>query len=258
MPRYKLTIEYDGRPFHGWQSQPGVPTVEQAIEDACFKMTGVRGSIEGSGRTDAGVHALGQVAHVDLPRAYPAHQITGALNHYLEGKSVFVLSAEEIDDHFHARFSATGRQYVYRIINRRSPLALELGRAWHIIKPLNLEAMREAANLLLGTHDFTSFRSIRCQAKCPIRTLELISIEQKDEQQRGLIEINVRSRAFLHNQVRIMVGTLKLVGQGHWTVADVECALAAQDRTRGGPTAPPDGLYFKQVFYGDGASHHKI
>lgn len=250
MPRYKLTIEYDGRPFCGWQAQPGFPTVEQAIEDACFKMTGVRSSIEGAGRTDSGVHALGQVAHVDLPRGYPHHQITGALNYFMNDMGVVILAAEEVDDQFHARFSATGRQYVYRIINRRSPLTVDAGRAWHVINPLNLDSMKEAAELLLGTHDFTSFRSIKCQAKCPVRTLDLLTIEKKDEQQRGLIEFNVRSRAFLHNQVRIIVGTLKLVGEGRWTVADVGRALNAEDRTRGGPTAPPDGLYFKQVFYG--------
>lgn len=249
MPRYKLIIEYDGRPFHGWQAQPGLPTVEQAIEDACFKMTGIRPAIEGSGRTDAGVHALGQVAHVDLPQAYPLHQITGALNHFLNARGVSILAAEKADDRFHARFSAIGRQYIYRIINRRSPLTFEIGRAWHVINALDLHKMQEAAKLLLGHHDFTSFRSIKCQAKSPVRTLELLSIEKRDDLQTGLIEINVKSKAFLHNQVRIIVGTLKLVGEGRWTVKDVKEALEAQDRTRGGPTAPPDGLYFKQVFY---------
>jgi tRNA pseudouridine38-40 synthase len=186
---------------------------------------------------------------MDLPRAYPLHHITGALNHYLEGQGVIILSAEAVDEEFHARFSATGRQYLYRILNRRSPPTLEKGRVWHVIKPLDLGAMREAAQVLVGAHDFTSFRSIKCQAKNPARTLDLLTLERRDDLQKGLIDVHVQSKAFLHNQVRILVGTLKLVGEGRWTVEDVKHALEAKDRTRGGPTAPPEGLYFKQVFY---------
>lgn len=249
MPRYKILIEYDGRPFYGWQIQSGFPTVQKAIQEACFRMTGHLVDIEGAGRTDTGVHAMGQVAHFDLPKSFSAYQIVGGFNHYLDGSGVSILQAEEVEETFHARFSAKSRQYVYRILNRRSPLTFEEGRAWHVIPPLDLDAMKDAAKLLVGTHDFTTFRSTECQAKNPVRTIDDISIYDRGKQQEGLIEIYVTSRAFLHNQVRIIVGSLKLVGQGKWSLNDLQQALDSKDRTKGGPTAPPVGLYFKKVTY---------
>lgn len=247
--RYKLVIEYDGRPFHGWQLQPGLPTVEETIHEAVFRMTGCRVSIEGAGRTDTGVHALGQVAHIDLDRDFTPYQLVGGLNYHLDQSGISILSVEPVDHSFHARFSAIGRRYVYRIINRRAPLTFEEGRAWHVIKPLDVEKMRQGAALLIGTHDFSTFRSTECQAKNPVRTLDEIHIQSREDQQPGLIEIHVKSRAFLHNQVRIIVGTLTLVGQGKWTLEDLQAALEAKDRTKGGPTAPAEGLYFKEVIY---------
>lgn len=245
MPRYKLTIEYDGCSFHGWQSQPDANTVQDALQAAFLKLTGESLCVIGSGRTDAGVHALGQVAHVDLPKAYPTNQITGAINYFLKDRGVVLLNAEEVDFDFHARFSAKARQYTYKIMNRPMPLTLDEGRYWHIKKELDLNLMREAASHLVGHHDFNTFRSIRCQATLTMRTVDFLTLEKID----NVILIKIQSKAFLHNQVRIIVGTLKLVGEGKWTVQDVKEALQAKDRIRGGPTAPPEGLYFTKVFY---------
>lgn len=245
MPRYKLTIEYDGRFFRGWQVQDGYLTVQGAIQQALLKLTKESISIVGAGRTDSGVHALGQVAHVDLPRAYTRREITGALNFYLKDQNVVILEAEEVDDTFHARFSATSRQYIYKIINREMPLTLDMGRAWLIRSPLNVEAMKEAASYLVGHHDFSTFRSLQCDATLVERTVKVLSVEQQGE----WISIHIHSKAFLRNQVRIIVGTLKLVGDGKWSPLQVKQALEARDRTQAGPTAPPEGLYFSKVLY---------
>lgn len=245
MPRFKLTIEYDGRFFCGWQRQPNALSVQQAIEDAAFSFCQQRVSVYGAGRTDAGVHALGQVAHLDLKGAYPAYRIMDALNFYLHRHPITILAVEEVGEAFHARFSALSRHYVYRIMNRRAPLALDNGRAWHIIKPLDVEAMREAAQLFVGLHDFNAFRSLHCQATSSLRYLDAFQVEKKE----SLIELKVQSRSFLHNQVRIMVGSLALIGHHKWMQKDVLHALSVAKREVAGPTAPPDGLYFSHITY---------
>lgn len=260
MPRYKLTIEYDGTHYAGWQKQPDRLSVQQALEDAAFKFCGERVELVGAGRTDAGVHATAQVAHVDLPKAYDPFRVLNGINFYLfdpEGKMendeeaappinrVSVLKAEEVSDEFHARFSATRRYYRYHVINRRPRLAIEAGRAWRVVEPLDINAMREAAGYLLGQHDFTSFRDSKCQAKSPIKTLDRLDIRQDGEN----IFFTTDARSFLHHQVRIMVGTLTMVGKGKWKAVDVRAALEAKDRAAAGPTAPPDGLYLVQVDY---------
>lgn len=249
MTRYRLTIEYDGSGFVGWQRQDNGPSVQQALEDAVAGFCGERPHVYGAGRTDSGVHATGQVAHVDIVKPTSADTVRDALNAYLRPVPVSVISAETVEETFHARFSATGRRYVYRIVNRRAPLALDAGRAWQVGAPLDEAAMREAAGRLLGHHDFTTFRSVACQARSPIKTLDRLDVTRLGDE----IRLEIAARSFLHNQVRIMTGTLKLVGEGKWTVRDVADALAACDRTRGGPTAPPDGLYLAEVRY-DGGS----
>ncbi len=245
MPRYKLTVEYDGTPFVGWQRQHNGPSVQAAIEDAVLAFCGETVVVRAAGRTDAGVHALGQVVHVDIARPTPADKVRDALNAHLRDVPVAVLSAERVADDFHARFHATGRRYLYRIVNRRAPLALEANRAWLLHVPLDVARMRAAAAILVGHHDFTSFRSTRCQAKSPVRTLERMDVSQSGEE----IRIELAARSFLHNQVRVMVGTLRLVGEGSWSPDDVARALAARDRAAGGPTAPPHGLYLTRVLY---------
>ncbi len=249
MTRYRLTIEYDGAGFVGWQRQDNGLSVQRALEDAVFGFCGERAQVYGAGRTDAGVHAMGQVAHVDIVKPTTPDTVRDALNAHLRPAPVAVLAAAIVDDAFHARFSATGRRYLYRIVNRRAPLALDAGRAWQVGVPLDSEAMREAATRLLGHHDFTSFRSAACQARSPLKTLDRLDVVRSGDE----IRLEIAARSFLHNQVRIMVGTLKLVGEGKWSAADVSAALAARDRTRGGPTAPPEGLYLAEVRY-DGAS----
>lgn len=245
MPRYRLTIEYDGGPFVGWQRQTNGRSVQQAIEAALFKLTGETVTVRGAGRTDAGVHALGQVAHVDLSRAWPGDTVRNALNAHLRPEPVAVLSAQEADQGFDARFSAVARHYRYRIVNRRAPLSLDSGRAWHVSRPLNAVAMQRAAQRLIGTHDFTSFRSTECQAKSPIRTLDRLDVFRRGEE----VVVEASARSFLHNQVRSMVGSLKLVGEGKWYPDDMEAALRARDRAACGPVAPPDGLYLVRVDY---------
>ncbi|WP_137388841.1 tRNA pseudouridine(38-40) synthase TruA [Rhodoligotrophos defluvii] len=245
MPRYKLTIEYDGTPFGGWQRQENAPTVQEALEQAVLSMTGESVTVIGAGRTDAGVHALGQVAHVDLARAFPGERLRGGLNFHLRPAPIAVLGAESVDDNFHARFSAIRRHYLYRIVNRRSPLVLDRDRAWHVARPLDVAAMHAAARHLIGKHDFTTFRSAHCQSASPVKTLDLLSVSRSGE----IVEIRTNARSFLHNQVRSMVGSLKLVGEGSWTPADMAAALQARDRAACGMVAPPWGLYLTQVDY---------
>jgi tRNA pseudouridine38-40 synthase len=247
--RYKLTLEYDGAPFVGWQRQDNGLSIQQAVEDAVFGFCGERTAVVAAGRTDAGVHARGQVAHVDIAKPTRPDVVRDALNFHLKPHPIAVLSASSVPVDFHARFSATGRRYLYRIVNRRARLALDAGRAWQVAAPLDDAAMAAAAQVLVGRHDFTSFRSAGCQAASPLKTLDRLDVARDGEE----IAIAAAARSFLHNQVRIMVGTLKLVGEGKWSAADVAAALAARDRTRGGPTAPPDGLYLVDVRY-DGPS----
>jgi tRNA pseudouridine38-40 synthase len=245
MTRYKLTIEYDGRDFVGWQRQDNGPSVQQAVEEAIEGFCGERVVVSGAGRTDAGVHALGQVAHVDIAREADGDTVRDAINHHLSPAAVAVLAAEAVADDFDARFSASARGYLYCIVNRRARLVLDRGRAWHVAAPLDEAAMAAAARVLVGHHDFTSFRSVHCQAKSPVKTLDALEVVRVGEE----IRITARARSFLHNQVRIIAGTLKLVGEGKWSEQDVADALAARDRKRGGPTAPPDGLYLVNVSY---------
>lgn len=245
MYRYRITIEYDGGPFVGWQRQVNGPSIQQAIEEALYAFTGQTVTLFGAGRTDAGVHALGQVAHFDLTRRFPAHTVQGALNAHLRELPIAVREAEETDETFHARFSARERAYVYRILNRSARPALDKGRVWWVPQPLDDVAMHQAAQVLVGKHDFTTFRAKLCQAKSPVKTLNALDVERRGED----IFVHVRARSFLHHQVRNFVGTLRLVGIGKWTARDVAAALEARERAAGGPTAPPDGLYLAQVLY---------
>ncbi|CAK0743586.1 tRNA pseudouridine synthase A [Azospirillaceae bacterium] len=245
MARWKLCLEYDGAPFVGWQRQGNGVSVQQILEDAVLRLSGESVRVYGSGRTDAGVHALGQMAHVDLQRSYRSDVIRDALNYHMRPWPVAVLSAELVGDDFHARLSATERRYLYRIVNRRAPLTIEVGRAWQIIRPLNERAMLEAAQVLIGRHNFSTFRASECQAKSPIKTLDRFDVMRVGDE----IRIEVAARSFLHHQVRNMVGTLEWVGAGKWTAQNVKLALEACDRARGGPTAPAEGLYFVGVSY---------
>ncbi|MDP6706609.1 MAG: tRNA pseudouridine(38-40) synthase TruA [Alphaproteobacteria bacterium] len=248
MPRYKLTIEYDGYGFVGWQRQENGPSVQAAIEAALEPIAGGPVRLHGAGRTDAGVHALGQVAHVDLAKARRPEDVRDAVNFHLKPADVAVLTVLPVGHDFHARFSATRRHYRYRILNRRPPPALARHRVWHLGVPLDHEAMGEAARQLVGHHDFTTFRSTKCQAASPVRTLDRLEVRRQGEE----ILIEAESRSFLHNQVRSLVGSLKLVGEGKWRAADLSAALAAQDRRRCGPVAPADGLYLVRVAYNNG------
>ena len=248
MPRYRIAIEYDGTPYAGWQRQAGQHSVQAAIEQAIHAFCGETATIRGAGRTDAGVHAIAQVAHFDLVRDWPEARVMGALNAHLAqaGERVAITAARIVPDTFDARFSATARHYLYRIVNRRAPLALERHRAWLVPQALDADAMHDAAQTLLGRHDFTTFRSVHCQAKSPVKTLDRLDVQRAGE----VIEIHASARSFLHNQVRSMVGTLRKAGDGSWSVADVKAALAAADRAACGPVAPPDGLYLVGVAYG--------
>lgn len=253
--RWILTIEYHGDAFSGWQRQEsGIATVQQAVEDAVYGFCQQRITLHAAGRTDAGVHARGQVAHFDLDygdRTLSGHDLAKALNAHLRGQPVAVIEARQGSADFHARFSAKNKLYTYRIINRPAPLAVEQGLAWHIRRELNVQAMREAARFLLGSHDFSTFRDSACQAKSSQKTLDKFEIETKQYDNYGGREIlmHVQARSFLHHQVRNMVGTLSLVGEGKWTPLDVKAALESCDRTRGGPTAPAEGLYLIRVDY---------
>ncbi|MAF49044.1 MAG: tRNA pseudouridine(38-40) synthase TruA [Rhodospirillales bacterium] len=245
MTRYKLLIEFDGGPFVGWQRQDNGPSVQQSLEEAVTEFCGETRLVEGAGRTDAGVHALGQVAHVDIDKDTDADTVRDALNFHLRDQPITVLSSEAAADDFHARFSARGRAYLYRILDRRPPPSLDKGRVWWVPARLDADAMEEAARLLPGRHDFSTFRAVQCQADSPVKTLDALSVARAGDE----IHIAARARSFLHHQVRNFAGTLKLVGEGKWTAADVADALAARDRARGGPTAPPQGLYLTEVVY---------
>jgi tRNA pseudouridine38-40 synthase len=247
MPRYKLTIEYDGTPFVGWQIQGAGRSVQGQLAQAIKAFTGAAFNPRGAGRTDAGVHARGQVAHVDLAKDWPEGTVREALNFHLKPDPIAVLAAEKVDAAFDARFSATARHYRYRLIVRRARLALEANRAWQVVHPLNVPAMREAARALVGHHDFTTFRSTHCQAKSPLRTLDRLDVVETAED--GIL-VEASARSFLHNQVRSMVGSLKLVGEGRWPPQQVGDALSARDRARCGALAPPCGLYLMRVDYG--------
>ena len=245
MPRYKLTIEYDGTPFVGWQVQDNGLSVQGVLVEAVLAFTGERTAIGGAGRTDAGVHALGQVAHVDLARDWPPDTARDALNAHLRPHPVAVLLAERVADDFDARFSATRRHYRYRIVNRRADLALEAQRAWRVPRPLDARAMHDAAQRLVGRHDFTTFRSTECQAKSPVKTLDRLDVMRDGDE----VDVIAVARSFLHNQVRSMVGSLVHVGEGKWSADDLAAALAARDRAACGPVAPPEGLYLVRVEY---------
>jgi len=245
MPRYRLIIEYDGQPFVGWQRQDNGTGVQKVLENAVKSLSGDEAVVYGAGRTDAGVHALGQVAHVDLAQALPTDTVRDGLNAHMRPHPVAVLAVDEVADDFHARFSATSRTYLYRIVNRRAPVALNKGHVWWVPVPLDAAAMNDAAQVLIGQHDFSSFRTTLCQAKTPVKTLDRLNVETHD----GEIHVHAHARSFLHNQVRIMVGTLRLVGEGKWTRDDLRKALDAQDRTVAGQTAVAEGLYLTHVGY---------
>ncbi|MCZ6604785.1 MAG: tRNA pseudouridine(38-40) synthase TruA [Alphaproteobacteria bacterium] len=245
MTRFKLTLEYHGQPFVGWQRQDNGPSVQAAVEDAVKTFCGETVTVYGAGRTDAGVHAAAQVAHLDLDRPTEPDTVRDALNHHLRELPITVLAVAETHVDFHARFSATSRTYRYRILNRRPPPALDADFVWWVAHELDVAAMVEAARALVGRHDFTSFRASQCSAKSPVKTLDRLDVARESQE----IVIEARARSFLHHQVRNFVGSLKLVGEGKWTGADLDAALAARDRTRGGPTAPPQGLTLTAVTY---------
>lgn len=245
MPRYKLLLEYDGTDFVGWQRQNNGFAVQQALEEAVVRFSRETVVVHGAGRTDSGVHAYAQVAHIDLDRTFPAEKVCDALNYHLKPHKVCVREVHIVDDDFHARFSATSRAYLYRIINRRPPLVLEKGKAWWVPTQLDAYAMHEAAQVLVGTHDFTSFRAAACQSLSPVKTLDTLDVSRIGDE----IQMVVKARSFLHHQVRNFAGTLRLVGLGKWTADDVRAALEARTRARGGPTAPACGLYLTDVIY---------
>ena len=245
MPRFKLTLEYDGAPFVGWQRQENGVSVQQALEEAVFAMTGERRVVNGAGRTDAGVHAAGQVAHLDLLRDWAPFRLSEGLTAHCVPQPVAILAVERVADDFDARHSARARHYVYRVVNRRAPLTFDRGRAWRVKPRLDVDAMREAARALLGRHDFTTFRDAQCQAKSPIRTLDRLDVVREGD----AIAFEVGALSFLHRQVRSMVGSLVDVGTGRWSAADLKAALDAADRSRCGPVAPACGLYLEQVDY---------
>ncbi len=245
MPRYKLTLEYDGSAFYGWQIQLHDTTIQGVLTDAIARINGEPAMVQGAGRTDAGVHALGQVAHVDLLRQWDPFVLRNAINAGVRPHKICVVQAEPVPDSFNARFSGTRRHYLYRILNRRAPPTLDLGQVWFVPVELDAEAMHQAAQLLVGHHDFSTFRDSQCQAQSPMRTLDRLDVSRFGE----FVEIRTESRSFLHSQVRSMVGSLKLVGEGKWTAKDLEAALDARDRTACGVVAPPEGLYLVKVDY---------
>ncbi len=245
MPRYKATIEYDGSGFVGWQRQATGPSIQQSIEEAILKFCAEKVVVHGAGRTDAGVHALGQAAHFDLEKEAETERVRAAINFHLKPAPIVLVSVEEAAPGFNARTSARHRAYLYRIVNRRAPPALDRGRAWHVPHELDVAAMHEAAQVLVGKHDFTTFRASLCQAKSPVKTLDRLDVVRDGE----MVNVHAEARSFLHHQVRNMVGTLNLVGQGKWSAEDVRRALEARDRAAGGPTCPPDGLYLMRVEY---------
>jgi tRNA pseudouridine38-40 synthase len=245
MPRYRIALEYDGGPFAGWQRQENGPSVQAALERAIFSLSGEEATVTGAGRTDAGVHALGQVAHFDLEKTFAGEKLRDALNYHLRPDPVAVLEAQIAAPDFHARFSATARHYHYRIVTRRAPLALDRGRAWHIMRNLEADAMHEGARHLVGQHDFTTFRAAECQARSPVKTLDSLTVRRAGEE----IHIDAKARSFLHHQMRSIAGSLKLIGEGKWRPREIAAALAARDRSRCGPVAPAEGLYLVRVEY---------
>jgi len=245
MPRYKLTVEYHGGPFVGWQRQDNGLSVQAVLEDAARALCGAPATAHAAGRTDAGVHAFAMAAHIDLPKDYGEDVVRDALNHHMKPRPVAVLSAEARTDDFHARFSCVRRAYEYRIVNRRPPLTLEAGLAWRVAEPLDAAAMHQAAQTLVGRHDFTTFRASACQADSPVKTLEEISVTRAGE----TVFIRCAARSFLHHQVRSFAGSLVEVGRGKWRAADLKAALEARDRKACAPVAPPDGLYFLRADY---------
>lgn len=245
MSRFALTVEYDGRPFMGWQRQSHGPSVQQAIEEAAWRVTGEQVAVHAAGRTDAGVHALAMRAHVEIEKTILPFRLMEALNAHLRPDPVAILACEGVEDDWHARFSCVGRSYEYRIVNRRAPLTWEAGLAWQVPQPLDVDAMQTAAQYLVGRHDFTTFRSAHCQAESPLRTLDQLDVERRGDR----VLIHAAARSFLHHQVRSMVGCLALVGQGRWRPEQVREVLAARDRSRLGLNAPPDGLYFTGAVY---------
>jgi tRNA pseudouridine38-40 synthase len=250
MPRYRLTLEYDGGPYKGFQAQGDLPTVQGAVERAVLAFSGETLRLQAAGRTDTGVHATGQVVHVDLSKDWPALTVRNALNAHLVDEAVVVLEAEVAPEGWHARFSATERRYLYRILNRPAPPALDRGRVWHVRTPLDAAAMHAAAQALVGHHDFTTFRDLACQAKSPVKTLDLAEVSRRGEE----VWLRFASRSFLHRQVRSMTGTLAEVGVGRWTVQDVKAALEARDRRACGPVAPASGLSLTGVAYAEGGA----
>jgi tRNA pseudouridine38-40 synthase len=245
MPRYKLIIEYDGAPFSGWQIQDGLLTVQGALSTAIAALTGEQTLVQGAGRTDAGVHARGQVAHVDLAKDWDTDTVRDALNAHLRPHPVAVLSAERAANDFNARTSAHKRHYLYRILNRRPDLTVDAGHAWRVPRPLDAAAMHAAAQRLIGKHDFTTFRSTECQASSPQKTLDVLTVERNGD----AVSVTASARSFLHTQVRSMVGSLVMVGTGAWSAGDLAKAFEARDRAACGPLAPPDGLYLMRVDY---------
>ena len=245
MTRFALTIEFDGGPYMGWQRQDHGPTVQGAVEEAINKVTGEQVLVYSAGRTDAGVHALGMRAHVDIDKDISAFRLTGAINAHLVPHPIAIIGCEVVPDEWHARYTCTGRAYEYRIVNRRAPLTIERGRAWRIGPALDVDAMHEAAQLLVGLHDFTTFRSAHCQSASPVKTLDRLNVRREGEH----VIVEAAALSFLHHQVRSMVGCLATVGRGRWSAADLQAALDAKDRGALAENAPPDGLYFMRATY---------
>lgn len=251
MPRYALLVEYDGGPFSGWQRQVGLPSVQGAIEDALTKLEPRAHKIAAAGRTDAGVHARGQVAHCDMDKDWDPFRLSEAVNYHLKPAPVAIRACKAVGDGWHARFTATERRYLFRILCRRAPLTLEAGQVWRVNQDLDVDAMQEAANRLVGHHDFTTFRSTICQARSPMKTLDRLDIHKVDTFAGPEVHFDVRARSFLHNQVRSIVGTLERAGAGKWSPDDVSAALEARERAACGPVSPPEGLYLMGVGYPD-------
>jgi len=248
MTRWRLTVEYDGGPFMGWQRQDHGPSVQQTLEQAIAKMTGERVAVHAAGRTDAGVHALAMTAHADIAKEVTEHRLREGLNALVRPDPVSVTAVDPVADDWHARFSCTGRRYLYRILNRRAPPALDRGKVWHVPLPLDVETMAQGASHLVGRHDFTTFRSVHCQSASPEKTLDSLTVERVGDE----VHIRAAARSFLHHQVRSMTGCLAMVGLGRWTPGDVRAALEAKDRQRLGLNAPPEGLYFVEALYPEG------
>ena len=249
MPRYALKIEYDGKPYRGWQRQNNVPSVQQTIEEALAKIAPEKPLIQGAGRTDAGVHATGQIAHVDLIKEWDAFRLSEALNYHLKPVPISIVGCTSVDDNFHARFSALERRYTFRLLSRRAPAVVYAGWVWQVSHELDIDLMRQGATHLIGKHDFTTFRSTICQAQSPVKTLDEISICEIPLEHGTEFEFTIRARSFLHNQVRSLVGTLERVGVKSWMPDQVAEALAARERQACGPVCPPQGLYLSEVTY---------